>query len=237
MRAIFKRELRAYFATPIVYVFGALFLLLSNLMFFLGNVLNRMTDLNSLFFIMQVLLMLTVPILTMRLLSEEFKQRTDQLLLTAPIRPIDITLGKFFAAFAIVIAVLACTLVFPLVTAIFGSPNWAAVWGNYVALLCAAASFIAIGLFISALTESQILSLLGTMGLFILLGLLYLLIYIFVPQSTAWLHNFVEWFSPFTRYGSFTGGIFPLNDLLFYITLTALFLFLSSRILEKKRWA
>ncbi|MDR3207359.1 MAG: ABC transporter permease [Oscillospiraceae bacterium] len=236
MSAVFKRELHAYFTTPIGYVFGALFLALTNWFFYLYNVVYLSASLSSVFFVMLVLLTLTTPILTMRLFSEEYRQKTDQLLLTAPVRPIEIVLGKFFSAFGVVAAVLACTLIFPLVVAIHGAPNGAEIAGGYLAILCAAAAFIAIGLFVSSLTESQMLALLGTIGLFVLL-LLLLLVRSSIPASWAWLHAFIAWFSPYTRFSSFTQGIFPLNDLLFYVSLTALFLFLSARLLEKKRWA
>jgi ABC-2 type transport system permease protein len=234
--AVFKRELRAYFVTPVGYVFGALFLALTNWFFYLYNVVYLSASLSSVFFFMLVFLTLTVPVLTMRLFSEEYRQKTDQLLLTAPVRPLDIVAGKFFAAFGVVAATLACTLIFPLVVAVYGAPNGAEIAGGYLALLCAAASFIAIGLFVSSLTESQLLALLGTAGLFVVL-LLLLLARSAIPASWAWLHSFIEWFSPYTRFSSFTEGIFPVNDLLFYVSLTALFLFLTTRLLEKKRWA
>ncbi len=233
MKAIFKRELRSYFATPIGYVFCAVFLFAANLLFYLFNVLNRLTDLSMVFSLMLIIFMLTVPVLTMRLFAEEYRQKTDQLLLTAPVRAADIVLGKFFSAYGIVILVLCCTLVFPLIIALYGAPNGAAILGNYVAILCGSAACIAIGMFISALTESQILAMLGSWGLFLLLFLLYN----FIPQNITWLRAIVNWFSPFNRFTSFTQGVFPLGDIVFYVSLTALFLFLSARMLEKKRWA
>jgi ABC-2 type transport system permease protein len=236
MSAIYKRELRAYFTTPMGYVFCAMFLTLTNVFFYLGNVLYSYGNLSSIFFIMLVLLALTTPILTMRLFSEEYRQKTDQLLLTSPVRPIDIVAGKYLSAMTVVAISFAATLVFPLIVAIYGTPNGGQLLGNYLALLCAASAFVSIGLLISSVTENQIVSLLGTMGVLVFLYLLYLITDSFVPASWVWLHAFVQWFSPFTRFVSFTEGVFPLNEIVFYVTLAALFLFLTSRVLDKKRW-
>lgn len=233
MRAIFKKDFRFYFTSPIGYVFLTLFFFVVNLLFYLFNIVNRSADLSLAFIVILIALTLTLPILTMRLMSEEYRQKTDQLLLTAPIKPSAIILGKFFSAFGFVVTALVVTLIFPLTVALYGATNGAAIAGNYVAILCVSAACLSIGLFLSTLTENQIISALGTWGAFLLLLGLYFLL----PATTPFLGALVGWVSIFSRFDSFTQGIFPLDDIVYYVSLCAVFLFLSVRTLEKKRWA
>ncbi len=233
MRAVFSREFRSFFTTPIGYVFLGLSILANNVVFYIGNVLGRSAELTPVYFFMLIINVITVPVLTMRLFADEYRQKTDQLLLTAPVRHMDIVLGKFFAAFGMMLVVLVLTGIYPFIISLYGLPNGAAIMGSYVAILCSSAACIAVGLFVSSLTESQIIAMLGSLGMY----LLFFLLYNFVPPSMGWFYQAVGWFSPFSRFDSFLQGIFPLNDILFYVTLTALFLFLTGRVLEKKRWA
>ena len=234
MLAIFKRDLRSYFTSPIGYVFIAVFLVVSNLFFYLINILNMYSDLSNVFSNLLFILMFIIPLLTMRLMSEEMKQKTDQMLLTAPVKIIDIVVGKLLAAMAVFLIALACTLTWPLIVTMFGTPAVYTIIGNYVALIFAISTFIAMGLFISALTESQIISAIVSFCVF--LGI-YFMSSLGSALDSPVISSVLNWFSIFSRYSNFTLGIFSLADIVYYISVTVVFLFLTTRVIEKKRWA
>jgi ABC-2 type transport system permease protein len=234
MRAIFKRDLRAYFSSPLGYVFIAAFLLVINVYFYLYNVYVASSDLTGVFGFMLTMMIFLVPILTMRTFSEDYKQRTDQLLLTAPVKLTGIVLGKVLAALLVFLITLAFTLLFVIVIAMFGSVSVASVVGNYVAIVAVACAFISIGVFISSLTQNQLISCVVTLGAF--LGL-YLFDYSYNVVSSTMAKNAIYWLSLFRRYDTFTNGIFSFADLLYYLSIAAIFIFLTVRVLEKKRWS
>ena len=158
MKAIYFKEMRQYFHSVIGYVFLAIFVLINSYYFFLQNLLNRSGDITDYFQSTITIMMFLMPMLTMRSFSEEKKQRTDMLLLTMPIRREHIVLGKFLAAETVLLLGLAVTLVFPVILALCGSAQlWIPV-GNYVGIILLMSVFIAVGIFISALTENQIVS-------------------------------------------------------------------------------
>lgn len=234
MTAIFKRDFRAYFTSPIGYVFVASFLLVLNIYFYLINVYSASAAIENTFAFIITMLVFLVPVLTMRTFSEDYKQKTDQLLLTAPVRLTGIVLGKFLAAFGVFIIAMLFTLIYVIVIAMFGTPNAAMILGNYVAILGVACAYISIGLFISSLTENQLVSCVATLGVFLFL---YLVDYMYSYINVTWIQNLIYWFSMFRRYNTFTQGIFSLSDFLFYISVAATFIFLTVRVLEKKRWS
>ena len=234
MIAIFKRDLRAYFTSPIGYVFVAAFLLVLNIYFFLINVYSASADIENTFAFIVTMLVFLVPVLTMRTFSEDYKLKTDQLLLTAPVRLTGIVLGKFLAAFGVFVLAMLFTLIYVVVVAAFGTPNGAMILGNYVAILSVAAAYISIGVFISSLTENQLVSCIATLGAFLFL---YLVDYMYSVINVTWIQNLIYWFSLFRRYDTFSRGIFSLADFIFYISVAGTFVFLTVRVLEKKRWS
>lgn len=234
MTAIFKRDFRAYFTSPIGYVFVASFLLVLNIYFYLINVYSASAAIENTFSFIITMLVFLVPVLTMRTFSEDYKQKTDQLLLTAPVRLTGIVVGKFLAAFGVFVLAMLFTLIYVIVIAMFGTPNAAMIVGNYVAILGVACAYISIGLFISSLTENQLVSCVATLGAFLFL---YLVDYMYSYINVTWIQNLIYWFSMFRRYNTFTQGIFSLSDFLFYISVAATFIFLTVRVLEKKRWS
>jgi len=234
MLAVYKRELRAYFTSPLGYVFCGAFLLVVNLVFSIANLMAARSDLVDVFGWMLVVLTFTTFILTMRLFSEELKQKTDQLLLTAPIKLFSLVMGKFFSALTVFLLALLCTLVWPLIISIYGAPNSPAIAGNYIAIVAIAAVYISIGMFISSLTENQFVAAVGALGV----SLLFMVIdQVATAVTSGWLASVLQWISLFGRYDNFTRGIFIFTDIVFYLSLCAIFLFLTVRVLEKKRWA
>jgi len=232
--AIFKRDLRQYFTSPLGYVFIAAFFTVMNINFYVTNIANVSSDLSSVFGFMLFVMVFTIPFLTMRLFSEEFKQRTDQLLLTSPTSVWQMVLGKFLAALAVFSVALAVTLLYVLIIATYGQPNVAQLLATYLATYCVAAAFLSIGIFISSLTENQLIS--AVLTLAVLLGL-YVIDYSGVGRDNVIINNLLYYISLFRRYASISRGVLAINDLVFYLSVAALFMFFTTRVIEKKRWS
>lgn len=234
MLAVFRRDLRSYFTSPLGYVYIAASLIILNTYFFFTNIMRASSDLTSIFGFMQLLLMVVVPFLTMRLFSEEFKQKTDQLLLTSPTSISGIVLGKFLAALAMFTVVILFTLLYLIIIAAFGQPNVKQILASYIAIYCVVSAFLSIGIFISALTENQLIS--AVLSLVAFLGL-YLLDYSGVGQTNVYVNNFLYAISLFRRYENIGRGVLAVADLIYYVSVAAIFLFLTTRVIEKKRWS
>jgi len=237
MTAIFKRDFTAYFTSAIGYIYIGAYILILNLMFYFGNALGSSSSLADLFSFMLLVMMFITPILTMRVFSEDYKQKTDQLLYTTPVSMLSIVMGKFLSSLAVFLCLLILTLIWPFTVAIFGENNVAEVTGNYVGMLCIGAAYIAMGVFISSLTENQVIAAVGALCLFIALYLLELVAMIF--YSSGALPMFVMriflFISIFGRYGEITGGLLSLDSIIFFLSVCAFFLFLTVRVLEKRR--
>lgn len=255
MSAIFKREFKAYFTLPIGGIILALFWILGGLIFYVTYGFGS-TSVTSIFQIYCLILVLAVPIITMRLLSEDKRLKIDQILLTSTIKPRAIAFGKYLAAMSIFLIGIAITLVYQLVLAatISGynegldssattgaiTVDWTLFISNFLGLFLFGAALIAIGLFVSSLTESQIVSALISLGIILFLFIIYLISgfigqYTDVPAISV-LNSVLAWISVLARYFTFTTGIIDYSNIVFFLSITALFLFLTTRMLEKKRW-
>jgi ABC-2 type transport system permease protein len=237
MSAIFKREFRAYFHSMIGFVFLTAFLLIVNFFFMISNLVGQHSTLSGVFGMMLNIILFTVPILTMRIFSEDFKQKTDQLLLTAPVKLGHIVLGKFFAALGVFVLMLAFTLLWVVIIGFFGTPNTAEIVGNYAGILMVAGVFISVGMFISSLTENQLIAAVGAYGVFFVLYILNLIVLSIGSSFPSWAISAFSFLSVFFRFETISRGLLGLDDVIYYLSLTALFLFLCYRVLEKKRWS
>ena len=234
MSAIYKRDLRAYFTSPVGYVFIAAFVFVMNLIFYIQNMMTAQNRLTTVFSVMFYALIVLAPVLTMRTFSEEYKQKTDQLLLTAPVKPVGIVMGKFLAAYTVYVISLALLLIQVIIIAAVSTPNGAIIFGNYIALLAVGAVFIAIGTFVSSLTENQLVANIATLAINVTL---FLLDYAYDLVNVGWIKQILYWISIYRRFNTFYVGVFSVADFVFYICAAAVFLFLTVRVLEKKRWS
>ncbi len=237
MVAIFKRDFRSFFNSLLGYVYVGAFIFVMNLMFVMQSVLSGISSLAGVFSFMLVVLMFTTPILTMRSFSEEFKLKTDQLLLTSPVKLFDIVIGKFLAAISVFGFVMVLTLLWVLTINIYGTPNSAEILGNYFSMFCVAGFYIAVGIFISSLTENQLIAALGTLGTFVAMFLLDMATTSLAGALPSFMLRALQFISIFNRYGKITSGLLDIADIMFFVTGAFLFLFLSLRVLEKKRWS
>ena len=234
MFAIYKRELRSYFTTAVGYVFLAVIVALSGVAFSLTTLLSYSNDVSTYFTIMLFILMVALPVLTMKLFSEERKLKTEQLLLTSPVSIGGMVAAKFFAAFTVFFgAVLLCSLAY-ITLFMYSDPQGGIILGNIIAITLVGAAFIAVGMFVSALTENQLAAAIGTFG--ILLAMLGIgLVNSVIPWYPV---RFVlSWFSILSRYSNFTNGFFDFAALFYYISVCFVFLFVTCRIYERRRYS
>ncbi len=233
MKAIFLREFRAYFQTPVGYIFIGMFLAISGYFFAVANLLPKTPDLGSVLSNMLMMFLFLVPVLTMRLLSEERNSRTDQLLLTAPVSVRDVVLGKFAAAASIYLLTLGITLLYLLVLGIHGQPAYAKIFCNYLGFVLIGFSFISVGLFVSSLTQSQASAAIAT---FTVLLLLYAL-----EWSRGVVHNslftaILNCLSITKWYAEFELGVLSIPAIVYYISFTAVFLLCTIHAVDRRRW-
>ena len=225
MKAIFKREFRSYVTNGIGCVYCAVFVLVMNIFYYLNSITQYQSNFLYIFNIMLIAMIFLIPIMTMRIWSEEKKQKTDQLLLTAPVNTMDIVLGKFFAAMCVFLVSLAFTLVYPLLSALYGTPEVAITVGNYIAIILAAGAYIAISQFMSSLTESQIISALLSI---VTLSLFFFLNLIFESTDIDVISRIASFLSIITRYVNFYKGLFTFSDVVYFVSIIAIFVFSPS---------
>lgn len=233
MSAIIRRELSAYFRSPIGYVFCAVYLFFSALFFRSVLVGGQSSLFPQIYNSMINIIMLILPILTMRLFSEERRQKTDQILLTAPVSIPALVTGKFLAAMTVYGSCVLFTLLYAVVFSFFSSPGWALVAGNVVGALLFGAAFVAVGMFISSITESQVVAAIGSFfiaSMFIILDVIPLL------TSNALVLRVVKWVSFVSRYTPFTEGILDFSSIIFFLSVSGLFMFFTMQALERRRW-
>ncbi len=247
MLAIYKKEMLSYFTNPIGYVFSGIFLLFSALVCCFTTLLTQSYDTSLYFTVMIFALAVLIPILTMRLFAEERKMRTEQLLLTAPISLTGMVTGKFLAAFTLYFGniLLSCINFIPLYAiaakeragssyaATNIGPVTSEIIGCIIGIILIGAAFIAIGTFISSLTENQLAASIITIAVilgFICIGFVSGLI------DVQWIRIIIDFFSVLSRFNNFSAGIFDFAALLYYASVCFVFLFLTVRVYEKRRW-
>lgn len=231
-----SREFRAFFTSPIAYVFLAAFVGASFFTFFNINAFfaRGVADLRGLFESVPFLFLLLVPALTMRLWAEEEKQGTVEILLTLPVKDHELVAGKFLASWYLLGIGLALTLPLPLLVSVMGNLDWGPVVGGYVGALLLGAAYLAIGQFVSAMTENQILAFI--LALFVCMALWGLGTESFTgffPDRAA---AVLLALGTGSRFKSIARGVIDFRDVLYYASLTAFFLMLSIGALRVKRW-
>lgn len=233
MLSIIKREFNSYFRSPLGYIFIAAYL------FFSGSYFNGVlqTGMSSqfpqIYYGMFSIILFLLPLLTMRLMSEDKKQKTDQLLLTAPISIPSLVIGKFLAALCVYCCCVAFTLVYAVVFSFFTDPGWTLIIGNVFGAIIFGGAFIAIGIFISSLTESMVISAICTF----MVSALFLLMDIIPSNANSAILDFIiKWISFVERYTPFTEGILDFSSIIYFLSIIIVFLFFTVRAVESKRW-
>lgn len=239
MLAIWKREVQNYFLTPIGYVFMGVFLLCGGVFFFLSNIASSSSSLETLFGNMIYLFMLVMPILTMRLLSEEKRSKSDQLLLTSPLSISQIVVGKFLAAATVLFATMAVMLVYVVIICCYSTPYAGMIVSNYLGFFLLGCCYVSIGVLMSALTENQVSAAVLTFGANLLLQIFESLSSSLTIPTLGFinLNTVLSWMSLYKRYYDFTAGILSFANVLYYVSFCFVILFLAVRVIDKRRWS
>ena len=246
MFAIFKKELRAYFIGPVGYVYTGIFLAAAALICAYTTIQQASYSTTTYFQYMIFTFIILIPLLTMRSFSEERKMRTEQLLLTAPVTITGMVIGKYLAALGLFVStvLVSCINFFPLLSyalaerssasaGVHVGPVGGQVLGCLVGVILIGACFIAVGLFISSLTENQLSAAVITVAAIAVM----ILVGVFNQHiGAAWIRTVLNWISVLSRFDRFAYGLFDFSALLYYISISGVFLFLTVRVYEKRRW-
>ena len=234
MGAILKRELSAYFNSAIAYVAMAVYFFFSGLFFYLCCFEGNTTSLSPVFSNMFYVILFIIPIITMKTFAEEKRQKTDQALLTAPVNLSEIVIGKFLGAFILYAVCCSAFLVYAIVVSFFAAPDWTVTLCTFVGVILFGAALIAINIFISVLTESMIIAAIVGMAV----GFVILMMSAFVSYiSVDWISSAINAINFLNYYVNFSYGLLSITDIVFFLSITGLFLFFTSRVLEKRRWS
>jgi len=286
MIAIYKKEMLAYFTHMMGYVFLAFMLLIVGIWFVMGNVMSldanfHMSLANTTFFFFML-----IPVLTMRIFSEEARQKTDQLLFTSPLSVVQIVVGKFFAAFTLFFLATGITVILPVLLNYYASLPISHIVGTYVGFILVGAACIAVGVFVSVLTDNQIIAAVITVAsifvmfimnviamsmptgtfasfmfvLFVILAviaiwynatrkiiatLIFAVIAFGIAGGLYLMNNLIYdgiivrvllWFSIFARFDNFSQGVLNVSDIVYYVSFSMLFVYLTVNVIEKRRW-
>jgi ABC-2 type transport system permease protein len=253
--AIYTKELRSYFVSPVAYVIAGVFLFLSGYLF--RNILmqfnfwclqfgqraqmmgGEMPSLNlnemvvtQFFSVMDFIWLLVIPMLTMRLIAEEKKSGTIELLMTSPISTVEILLGKFFACLTLYTMIVALTGIYCIILEMYGSPDWGPILSAYFGYLLLGGTFIGVGVLASSLTENQIVAVLLGFGMLLLLWLIDWSASFAGPTAA----KILQYVSIIEHLKDFQRGVIDTKDVVFYLSFIFLSLFITSRVLESRRW-
>jgi ABC-2 type transport system permease protein len=231
--AIAWREIQTYFTSPMGYIVALVFLALTGFFFGLG-VSEDFPEATIQSYIDPIafILVLLAPAMTMRLMAEEQKLGTVELLLTSPVRDWEVVLGKFLASFTFFIVTLALTLYYVVLLYAFGSPDSGPVWSGYLGIILYGATALSVGLLASSLTNNQIVALVVGFGILLMLSLIDLA----SGQVDGVWETILSQIGLTAHLDDFSRGIIDTNNIIYYLSVTAVFLFLTVRAVETRRW-
>lgn len=228
-----KKELKSYFNSPVAYIVIILFLLISGWIYTSSMFLSKTADLRQLFgFISNYLFLFFIPALSMRLFSEEKRSGTIELLGTMPISEWQMVLGKYIPAFLLMVLMLALTGINYITISYLGNPDSGATIGGYIGLILMASSYLAIGLFTSSLSKNQIVSFILSFAI-IFAFVLFDYVKNFVGGFMA---NIFEYLSTSYHYQAIERGVLDSRNLIYYLSLTFVFLFATAQVLQSRKW-
>ncbi|HUU41105.1 MAG TPA: hypothetical protein VMW42_09200 [Desulfatiglandales bacterium] len=227
---IFKKELKAYFVSPIAYIVISIFLLVIGWFFFLTFFLTNQATLRHFFMLIPIMFSFVIPAITMRLFSEELNVGSYEILLTLPVTFLEVVLGKYFAAVAFLLSMLVLTISYPITIAFLGPLDWGPVFGGYLGAILLGAAFSAIGLFASSLTRNQIIAfIIGTVICFSFTLIDWMLF--FVPPT---LLVFVQYLGAYFHFQNIAKGIIDSRDILYFLSLNFIALYATLVVVQEK---
>lgn len=231
---ITRKEFRGYFDSPIAYIFITAYLLLVNFLYLWTFFVVSQADMRPFFGFMPFILLFFVPSISMRQWAEERKMGTLEILLTTPVREVDVVLGKFMASMGLLVVMLLLTFNIPLLLGYLGSPDWGVIICGYLGSLLMGASYMAIGLFASSLSENQIVAFIVSIAIctmMLILGEWFFLMLvpdIFVPVF--------DYLGLGTHFESMGRGVIDSRDIVYYLSVIGVFLYLNVNTVENRSW-
>lgn len=228
---IFKKEFNDYFSSPIAYIVIAVFLLLTGWLFFSTFFIHGQANLRDFFNRLPFLFAIVIPIITMRLFSEEFNVGSYEILLTMPVSYSDIILGKFFAAMAFVTAMLVPTLAYPIFITYLGDLDWGVVVGSYTGALLLGAAYAAIGLFASSLTRNQIIACIVGIVICSILFIMDKMLFFF-PEGML---SVIAYLSTVTHFENIAKGVVDSRDIIYFLSIVFLGLYATHIVMLEKK--
>lgn len=234
MLAVFKKEMHSYFTSVIGYVFLFIYLALGGAVFCYTTLFSMTADVAPFYTYMLLFSAIILPLLTMKSFSEERKIKTEQLLLTAPVSITGMVFGKFLAAYVMFAGCIVLNSLYFLILNYYAVLKFAVLLGNVIAMLLVGMVFISIGLFVSSLTENQLAAAIGTIAIiaaFLLVGVLTTLF-----PSSHWFRMYVlNFLSILSRFQGFSNGYFDIASVVYYLSISGIFLYLTVRIYDRRR--
>ena len=234
MGAIYKKEMRSYFLSPIAYVFMGTFMLITGIFFSLTNIVGLSTNFASTLGTVTFVFIIIVPILTMGSFAREKKDKTDQLLLTSGVSVRDIVLGKYFSAATVFLVTLVVSLIFPFIISLFGVAVFGEIVCVYIGFFLLGLAMIAIGMFVSACTESQVVAAILTAAIMLVMWVGDAALTL---VSSEFFRNVLAWLSLFDRLEPFILGKLSLVHIVYYISFICIFVYAAYLCVEKRRWS
>lgn len=234
MKAIFKKEFDSYFLSPLGYIFIGIFMLMASWFFVERVVLVGKASMANVFSDINFVYLFLASLLTMRLLSEEKNKKTDQLLLSAPVSIPEIVLGKYFAALSVFLLTMLMSVVYPIILFSYANPTLSEIISSYIGFILLWAAFISIGLFISSLTESQMIA--GVLTFAVLIAVNYAQsINLFTDHPL--IVGIFDAISLFSHYDVFQTGVVSIKEVIYYLSVSSVFVFLTIRIMDRRRFS
>lgn len=233
MKAVFKKEMRSYFTSVIGYVFLVIYLAVGGAVFAYTTLFSMSADVTPFFTYMLLFSAVVLPLLTMKSFSEERKIKTEQLLLTSPVSIIGMVFGKLLAAYVMFAGAIIINSAYFLLLNYYAAVKFLILFGNLIAILLVGLVFISVGIFVSSLTENQLAAAIGTIAIllaFLLIGVLNTLL-----PSSYWLRYVLDFFSIFSRFQGFANGYFDFASVFYYLSVAAIFIYLTIRVYDRRR--
>lgn len=227
-----KKELRSYFDSPVAYVVITLFLLIAGWQFASTMFIANQADLRQLFGIIRFILLFFIPAVSMRLLSEERRVGTIELLLTMPLKDWQLVLGKFLSAYILIGITLLLTLIHYITIASIGDPDVGAIFGGYLGLILIVGVYLSIGIFTSSLTQNQIIAFILA---FVIIFFFYIIdkVIFFMPGFVA---DILQYLSIDFHFNNLARGVIDSRDIIYFLSIMFFFIFLTTQTLESRKW-
>jgi len=236
MLAIYGKELKLYFDSPIAYIFIVVFLAATSWLFFRTFFLVKVSTMRSFFAIIPWICLFFIPAVSMRLWAEERKTGTNELLMSLPLQEWEVVLGKYFAALTVYIITIALTAPLAVVVGVLGAPDWGVIVGSYLGCLLLGAAVLAIGTFVSSLTTNQIVAfIISVLAVAALIIVGQPLVTLFLQGPLAVLVPYAEWLGMANHFASIARGVIDSRDLVYYLLLAVLPLYLTVKSIQASK--